>query len=281
MPTPVYQLVAQALSGAVSDRAADTLLRAALRDAQVSPDSVGPAQMQDVLRGALQDRLEGVLPPLQASRELQQIARRISSAYPPEPVQYQDPAGPLHWAEVAEEGVGSAVLGPAVVGSPAELAATPGAGGRAPVPAGPVRAAAVRVSAESLSESDFEFDDPDYSAFEGDQRHYDLTTVVAQDALLADLARQAGVQGVVLCDLAGQVVRSRAARDASAARLGGIVAATVLVLRQRRLNILCADLGGVKVCIRPLGRYCVAVLAGDGANMGRLMTGLGQIRVAA
>jgi hypothetical protein len=274
MPTPVYDLVAHALTGAVSARAADTLLRAALRDAQVSPDSVGPAQMQDVLRGPLLGRLEGVLSPQQASRELQQVARRISSTFPPEPVLYQDPAGPLHWAGVGDVPARApvATAGAAVpaepAGSPAGAAQRPPLG-RTDLP-----------PQEALGEDDFEFDDPDYSAFEGDRRRYPLNTLGEQDALLADLARQAGVQGVVLCNLAGQVLRGRAPRG-SADKLGAIVAATVLVLQQRQLNILCADLGSIKVCIRPLGHCCVAVLAGEGANVGRLMTGLGQIEIAA
>ena len=60
-----------------------------------------------------------------------------------------------------------------------------------------------------------------------------------------------------------------------------MVAAAALLFRQRSLRLLAADLGGRTVCMRPLGAYCVAVVAGAGVNTGRLLAELGQVRAAA
>ena len=78
MPTPVYTLVINALSGSVSERAADTMLKAALRDAHASPENVTAQEMQAVLSGPLLRRLAGVLPQAQASRDLLSLSRRIA-----------------------------------------------------------------------------------------------------------------------------------------------------------------------------------------------------------
>ena len=82
----------------------------------------------------------------------------------------------------------------------------------------------------------------------------------------------------MICALDGRVLRSRANRGEVA--LSSIVAATVMLFRHRSLNILCADLGQVKVCMRPLGEYCVAVLAGEQVNIGRVITELQGLREA-
>ncbi|MFC4452227.1 roadblock/LC7 domain-containing protein [Deinococcus sonorensis] len=242
MSNPVYLLVVDSLSSAVSERAADTMLRAALRDARLSPDTVTAQDIQRVLSGPLLTRLASVLPPAQASRELRVLARRVAMEHPKAPTLFMDPDGPLNWEQV-------------------------------PTPA------TVSVGSEDLGSDDFEFDDPDYSAFQGNERLYDLKSPAGQQDLLSDLARQPGVVGVVLCDKSGQVLRALAPKNA--AQLGSIVAATVLLFRQRTLNILSADLGSTKVCMRPLGSHCVAVLAGEGVNIGRLMTELKQIQETA
>ena len=254
MPTPVYTLVINALSGSVSERAADTMLKAALRDAHASPENVTAQEMQAVLSGPLLRRLAGVLPQAQASRDLLSLSRRIAEQHPRALTLFLDPEGPLHWDSLGDEGTDDDLNGAAQ--------------GRD----GPGSAAL------SLGADDFEYDDPDFSAFEGEQRQYDLSSPEGQEALLTDLARQPGVQGVVICTRGGQVLRSRANKGEKA--LSSIVAATVLLFRQRSLKILCADLGQVKVCMRPLGEYCVAVLAGEQVNIGRVITELQQLREA-
>ncbi|WP_407569770.1 roadblock/LC7 domain-containing protein [Deinococcus altitudinis] len=243
MPTPVYTLVVNALSSSVSARAADTMLKAALKDAQVSPDGVTASEMQAVLSGPLLRRLASVLPQAQASRDLRALSRRVAEDHPRALTLFSDPEGPLHWDSLDENGLDTDGVG------------------------------------LGLRADDFEYEDPDFSAFQGEQRHYDLTNAIGQDALLSDLARQPGVQGVVICAQDGQVLRSRANRNEGA--LSSIVAATVMLFRNRSLNILCADLGPIKVCMRPLGEYCVAVLAGEQVNIGRVIAELQQLREAA
>ncbi len=254
MPTPVYTLVINALSGSVSERAADTMLKAALRDAHASPENVTAQEMQAVLSGPLLRRLAGVLPQAQASRDLLSLSRRIAEQHPRALTLFLDPEGPLHWDSLGDGGAGDDQDGTGP--------SNDGPGSDPP----------------TLRADDFEYDDPDFSAFEGEQRHYNLSTLEGQEALLSDLARQPGVQGVVICTRGGQVLRSRANKGEKA--LSSIVAATVLLFRQRSLKILCADLGQVKVCMRPLGEYCVAVLAGEQVNIGRVITELQQLREA-
>ncbi len=239
MPTPVYNLVINALSSSVSARAADTMLKAALKDAQLAPEHVTAQEMQTVLSGPLLRRLASVLPQAQASRDLRALSRQVTEQHPRAVTLFSDPEGPLHWDSLDEDGVDS--------------------GG-------------------GLGADDFEYDDPDFSHFQGEHRVYDLANPAGQESLLSDLARQVGVQGVVICTQDGRIVRSRANR--SEAALSSIVAATVLLFRNRSLSILCADLGQIKVCMRPLGEYCVAVLAGEQVNIGRVITELQQIREA-
>lgn len=244
MPTPVYTLVISALSSSVSERAADTMLRAALKDAQLSPDSVTAQEMQSVLSGPLLRRLTSVLPQAQASLDLRALSRRVSEQHPRALTLFLDPEGPLHWDTIGDDSH--------------DTSSDDGGAGVA------------------LKADDFEFDDPDFSAFAGEIRQYNLTTPAGQDDLLTDLARQPGVQGVVICALDGRVIRSRANKNEKA--LSSIVAATVMLFRNRSLKILSADLGQVKVCMRPLGDYCVAVLAGEQVNIGRVITELQQLR---
>ncbi|WP_188964003.1 roadblock/LC7 domain-containing protein [Deinococcus aquiradiocola] len=239
MPTPVYTLVINALSSSVSERAADTMLKAALKDAQFSPDSVTAQEMQTVLSGPLLRRLASVLPQAQASRDLRALSRRIAEQHPRALTLFVDPEGPLHWDSLDDDG---------------------------------------QDEVGGLQADDFEYDDPDFSVFQGEQRVYDLGSAEGQEQMLSDLARQPGVQGVVICAQDGRVLRSRAPRGEKA--LSSIVAATVMLFRQRSLSILCADLGQIKVCMRPIGEYCVAVLAGESVNIGRVITELQQLQEA-
>ena len=133
--------------------------------------------------------------------------------------------------------------------------------------------------AGDFSADDFEFSDPEYGHLQASRKRYALDTAAGQDALLLELARQAGVQTVVLCNTAGQVLNVRAPQGAP--QLGSVVAATALLFRDRELKLLSADLGNATICLRVVGPYCVALLARGGVNVGRLLSELQQIEVAA
>ncbi len=134
-------------------------------------------------------------------------------------------------------------------------------------------------SADGFSAEDFEFSDPDYVHLQAASKTYQLSTPQGQDALLYELARHAGVQTVVLCSTDGRVISVRAPQGAP--QLGSVVAATALLFRQRDLKLLSADLGNATVCMRVVGGYCVALLARGSVNVGRLLSELQQIEVAA
>lgn len=131
---------------------------------------------------------------------------------------------------------------------------------------------------DDFSADDFEFVDPEYSHFQASSKSYALATSEGQNALLTELARNAGVQTVVLAKQ-GQVITERAPQGA--APLGSVVAATALLLRGRGLKLVSAQFASGTVCMRVVGDYCVAVVARGSVNVGRLLTELQQIEVAA
>lgn len=256
MTNPVYTLTVRALSGLVSERAADTLLRGALRDQGLAPEGVNAREMQRVIEGPLLGRLSGVLPAAQARAELGALAQHLSRQEAPVPapravspaVTWDEPPGTelTRWDDDPSDGP-SDDLG----GGPDD---------------GP-----------SLHADDFEFDDPDYTA-PLETRAWALGDPDGQDALIAHLARMTGVQGVLICRASGEVLRERSL--SGAANLGGVIAATALLFQKRGLRLMSADLGGRTVSMRPLGGYCVAVVAGPGVNVGRLLAELLQLREA-
>ncbi|WP_034386349.1 roadblock/LC7 domain-containing protein [Deinococcus sp. YIM 77859] len=219
MTNAVYTLIVRALSGIVSERAAETLLRAALREAGLTPEGVTAGEMTRVLSGPLLVRLTGVLPEARARAEVQALTRQLQAA--PVPAE-EDPL--------------------------------------------------------ALSADDFEFDDPEYAAAPPERR-YALGSAAGQDALIQDLGRIQGVQGVMVCRANGEVLRQRALTGA--ANLGSVIAATALLFQKRALRLMAADMGTQTVCMRPVGEYCVAVVASSQVNIGRLLAELGQIREAA
>lgn len=236
MTNAVYTLIVSALSGIVSERAAQTLLQAALREGGLTPEGVTAAEMQRVLFGPLLTRLSGVLPEARARAELRTLAAQLGSRYPKAPTLFpaaawDEETGTTRWDEAPE-----------------------------------------------LGADDFEFDDPEYTAAPP-RREYALGGAAGQEALIQDLARMPGVQGVLVCRATGEVLRERSL--AGAAGLGSVIAATALLFQKRGLNLMSADLGGRTVCMRPLGGYCVAVVAGPGVNIGRLLAELQQVREAA
>lgn len=248
MTNAVYTLIVRALSGIVSERAAETMLRAALREQGFSAEGVTASEMQRVLSGPLLIRLCGLLPPPRARAELQRLAGQLQTHYPKAPTLF---AGPpvADWDEGAT-GLGGPNTG--LVGTGWE-------------------------DTPDLNADDFEFDDPEYGGAPT-ERHYALGSAAGQEALIRDLARMQGVQGVMVCSAGGEVLRERALQGG--AKLGGVIAATALLFQKRHLRLMAADLGGRTVCMRPLGAYCVAVIAGPGVNTGRLLAELSQVREA-
>ncbi|GMA15696.1 roadblock/LC7 domain-containing protein [Deinococcus metallilatus] len=237
MTNAVYTLIVRALSGIVSERAAETLLRAALREQGLTAEGVSAREMQRLLSGPLLTRLAGVLPPERARAELRALAAQLQKHDPKAPTLFAAPAAA--WDETNSTRWDDA---------------------------------------EDFSADDFEFDDPEYTAAAA-ERCYALDTAAGQEALIQDLGRMPGVQGVLVCRASGEVLRERALTDTK--NLGGVIAATAMLFQKRALNLMSADMGGQTVCMRPLGTYCVAVVAGPQVNIGRLLAELQQVREAA
>ena len=302
MPNDVYTMSLQALARSVSERGADALLKAALRERDLSPDEVTAAQMQLVLTGPLVHRLSTILSPEQARAELGALAARLEHEFPRTPTLFTDVGSFSPWDEGSTVNESSAVsdwdhagdLRGAAGGSSggrkngqpsgasplgaSSLGARPL--GASPVRAGPVRAGTPEgddFEGDEFGADDFEFDDPEYAAAPS-TRHYALSGEAGQDALIRDLGRMQGVLGVMVTRENGEVLRVGALRDVT--QLGSVIAATGLLLRQRGLKLLAADLGQQTVCMRPLGNYSVAVIAGPQVNVGRLLTELQQLEAS-
>lgn len=241
MNNAVYSMTVHALSGVVSARAAETMLQSLLRDQRLGPETVTAQDMQRILSGPLLARLSMVLPEARARQELLALARQVAAEYPKAPTLM------IHAAPFAAWDDGTDASG-------------------------------LALEQVSLGADDFEFDDPEYVPA-GKERAYDLGSPAGQEELLRELARFSGVQGVMLCRASGEVLQSRSLTGAGA--LGGVVAATALLLGGRTLRLMSADLGGRTICMRPLGLYCVAVVVGPQANVGRMLVELQALQVAA
>ncbi|SMB95881.1 roadblock/LC7 domain-containing protein [Deinococcus hopiensis] len=225
----VYSLIVRALSGIVSERAAETMLRAALGEQGLTPEGVNAQDMQRVLSGPLLARVSNVLPPARARSELRGLAARLQAQYPKAPTLFLEPAAA--WEDPGD-----------------------------------------------LSADDFEFDDPEYTSVPTERR-YALGSPDGQQALIQDLGRIQGVQGILVCRANGEVLREKALSGVG--NLGSVIAATAMLFQKRALTLMSADMGQQTVCMRPVGSYCVAVVAGPGVNIGRLLSELQQIREAA
>lgn len=225
----VYTLIVRALSGIVSERAAETMLRAALGEQGLTPEGVNAQDMQRVLSGPLLARVGNVLPPQRARSELRNLAAQLQAQYPKAPTLFLEPAAT--WEDPGD-----------------------------------------------LSADDFEFDDPEYTSAPTERR-YDLGSAAGQQALIQDLGRIQGVQGILVCRANGEVLREKALSGVG--NLGSVIAATAMLFQRRSLSLMSADMGKQTVCMRPVGGYCVAVVAGPGVNIGRLLSELQQIRGAA
>lgn len=242
MSNSVYNLIAQALTGSVSDRAAETMLQASLKESGLSPDDISPEEMQRVLSGPLMTRLSAVLPANRARAELLTLSRELEKQYPKAPTLFTDVGSFAAWDDTLIS------------------------------PMSPWN------DAPDLTADDFEFDDPEFSAALA-TRTFKLSEDRGQEELIQHLGRMQGVQGVMVCRSNGEVLRVKAMRDAKG--LSAVIAATALLFQKRNLKLMSADLGGQTICMRPLGLYCVAVIAGSQVNIGRLLAELQQIGEAA
>lgn len=240
MTNAVYSMIVRALAGSVSERAAETMLRAALREQNLTSEGVSALEMQRVLSGPLLTRLSAVLPQARARAELQALASRLEVQYPKAPTLFNDSSPVAAWDE------------------------------------NPVMTNTRWDDLPHLNAEDFEFDDPDYTG-PAEVKSYALDSASGQDDLILEFARMQGVLGVMVCRSTGEVLRVRALRDA--AGLSSVIAATAMLFQKRALKLMSADLGGQTVCMRPLGQYCVAVVAGPNINVGRLLAELGQVQV--
>ncbi|THF85217.1 roadblock/LC7 domain-containing protein [Deinococcus sp. KSM4-11] len=241
MTNAVYTMIVRALGKLVSDRAAESMLRTALRDLRLSPDTVTGSDMQRVLSGPLLARLSTVLPQGRARQELLGLSRQLEATDVKAPTLFTQPGPSASWEEHSD-------------------------------------ATATSWDQLDLDVDDFEFDDPD-SALTSTGQSYDLDSPLGQEDLLQALGRLSGVQGVMVCRANGEVLRVRAIREAPG--LGAVVAASALLFQQRTLRLLSAELGGRTVCVRPLGAYCVAVIVNSQSNVGRLLVELQQLKAAA
>lgn len=242
MTNSVYNLIAQALTGSVSERAAETMLQAALKESGLSPEDITPEEMQRVLSGALRTRLSAVLPANRAKAELKALAKELEKNYPKAPTLFTDVGSFASWDDTLIS------------------------------PMSPWN------DAPDLTADDFEFDDPEFSAGLS-TRSFKLSEERGQEELIQHLGRMQGVQGVMVSRSTGEVLRVKAMRDAKG--LSAVIAATAMLFQKRNLKLMSADLGGLTVCMRPLGPYCVAVIAGPQVNIGRLLAELQQIGEAA
>ena len=241
MTNAVYSMTVRALSGVVSDRAAEMMLRAVLREQGYAPESVTAGEMQSLLSGPLLERLTLAMPPVQARQTLQRLSAQLAAQYPKAPTLFLEQQPVAAWDDAPE-----------ITGT--------------------------RWEDLELGADDFEFEDPEYvSAPQG--HAFDLGREAEQEELLRSLARVSGVQGVLLCRASGEVVRERALKEGVA--LGAVVAATALLFQKRSLRLMAAEVGGRTVCMRPLGAFCVAVVAGPSVNVGRLLVELQGLQVSA
>lgn len=88
-----------------------------------------------------------------------------------------------------------------------------------------------------------------------------------------------GVQSVMISSATGQVLKVKAMRDPRG--LSSVMTATALLFQKRQLKLMSVDLGNQTVCMRPVGPYSVAVVAGAQVNVGRLLAELQQVEATA
>ncbi len=83
MANSVYNTVCDALSGIVSRRAAENIVREALKNAKTDPNRVTALEMQSLLKSAVFARLQQIIPVAQAKGEIKQILTRLEKSFSP------------------------------------------------------------------------------------------------------------------------------------------------------------------------------------------------------
>ena len=91
MANSVYNTVCDALSGIVSRRAAENIVREALTTAKTDPDRVTAGEMQSLLKSAVFARLQQIIPVAQAKGEIKQILTRLEKSFSPQKTQALTP----------------------------------------------------------------------------------------------------------------------------------------------------------------------------------------------
>ena len=79
MANSVYFAVCDALSHIVSRRAAENIVRDALRTARTDPDAVTAREMQDMLKGQVFARLQQIIPVAQARGEIKTLLQKLEA----------------------------------------------------------------------------------------------------------------------------------------------------------------------------------------------------------
>ena len=102
MTNAVYSMTVRALSGVVSDRAAEMMLRAVLRDQGYAPESVTAGEMQSLLSGPLLERLTLAMPPVQARQTLQRLSAQLAAQYPKAPTLFLEQQPVAAWDDAPE-----------------------------------------------------------------------------------------------------------------------------------------------------------------------------------
>ncbi|GGL01156.1 roadblock/LC7 domain-containing protein [Deinococcus radiotolerans] len=175
MTNAVYTMTVRALSGVVSERAAEMMVRSVLREQSLLPDTVSAQEMQRMLSGPLLSRLSAVMPAARARRELLALSNQLAEKYPKAPTLFVESGPHATWDDTQDTGAWNDL---------------------------------------GLGADDFEFDDPEYATGLAG-RAYDLGSTLDQDTLIQTLGRLSGVQGVMVCRASGEVLRVRAVRDAN------------------------------------------------------------------
>ena len=81
MANSVYNTVCDALSGIVSRRAAENIVREALTTAKTDPERVTAGEMQALLKSAVFARLQQIIPVAQAKGEIKLILTRLEKSF--------------------------------------------------------------------------------------------------------------------------------------------------------------------------------------------------------
>lgn len=304
MVNSVYALVCEALSGLISRRAAENVVRDALRSAGKSVDRVTAREMQELLKGRIFERLQTIIPVTQARGEVRTLLRQLDAmlaerrplgpelleglealraefapyAGAEHPVAARIRAGLESVAEAPDAVLALNSLWDELAVLQLELSDPPAApedpssglssGAPPPILIPPATAREPDRPAETGRVAVAERP----AATRAARRPAGRMTPEQQELLMTRFALEEGVVGVVLCDRLGGVHNSRL-NEGSAELLAGVSAATAMLLgRTRPFGVFYSHLGEAIVFIVPLGQDLLTVLAGAHVNVGRILS---------